>query len=162
MSNNIEQHPVSLPPPQGYPPQGYPNGIYPPAPVYPPQPQGQGQGYAQGYPTQGVGYYPPHPQPHGYPSQLGPHSYPPPMGMGSPPQGYPPQSCHPPQYGAPPHGQGYPHQKQKQNQAATGIMGGWFTDNPRMEGVLEGWCREFNGSVVDYFTVQEGQSSGGG
>lgn len=88
--------------------------------MYPPPPQGHG--YAQGnYPPLGVGYYPPHPQPQGYP---------PPMGMGYPPQGYPPQNCHPPQYGAPPHGhgQGYPPQKQKQNQnqATTGVMGGWY------------------------------------
>ncbi|XP_049399890.1 protein CYSTEINE-RICH TRANSMEMBRANE MODULE 10-like [Solanum stenotomum] len=113
MNNNIQQPPVSLPPPQGnYPPQAYPNGMHPPPP--------QGHGYAQGnYPPQGVGYYPPHPQPQGYP---------PPMEMGYPPQGYPPQYCHPPQYGAPPHGhgQGHPPQKQKQNQnqATTGVMGG--------------------------------------
>lgn len=60
--------------------------------------------------VQGIGYYPPQGYPH-------------PIGMR-----YPSQSYHLPQYDAPPHGhgQGYPPQKQKQNQATISVMGGWY------------------------------------
>lgn len=134
MNDNIQQQqpPVSLPSPQGknsnhlffyeylvsikfnlillcvsyvlgYPPQAYPNGIYPLAVVYPSLPQGHVY-------VQGIGYYPPQGYPH-------------PIGMR-----YPPQIYHLPQYDAPPHGQGqgYPPQKQKQNQATISVMGGWY------------------------------------
>ncbi|KAK8492818.1 hypothetical protein V6N13_029927 [Hibiscus sabdariffa] len=62
---NQQQHPVGVPPPQGYPPEGYPpKDAYPP-PGYPPQ------GYPpQSYPPQG---YPPpqyaQPQPQPQPQQ---------------------------------------------------------------------------------------------